>query len=451
MMTGVLVSFSLDPGAVFMRVSIVQSAFVSLTMLHTGQVRELGTGNPMLFDYFMILCYVICSVCILVNVAISLLWQAGKRRQELARELNKKARWICWLICPGVYCFLFVQWYIAIFVLILPAAIVLGCRKLLRFIREERAKRMVRDTAYDSDDSSSDENQTRMHRDKDEAAEEAKQLGELARTVSQKQIQKQVLDREKSRDQQANEDGQLYGMYDDMSDEERMPANRTLANTKTGASSGRLGKVGKIEGPAKASNPHAARLAQTTKAGNSSAKLGFMSKLFGASSAKLSREPDAGKAKGSQRNSTQVRETPTNMPQPASSTSSSLYPDLERGSAPKHLAPQPSFVAAAPSFARVIKDDSEPSAPSSSSYLDAQASHSTKIVVPAPPSMPSASPLSNSQKPQPPSPSAAEKMQAMRSQTSMANLASSMSLPKKLDIEQPDLRSPEEPSDSDSD
>lgn len=429
-MTGVLVSFSLDPGAVFMRISIVQAAFISLTMLHTGQVRELGTGNPMLFDYFMIICYVIAAVSIMINVTISLLWQAGKQRQQLARALNSKSRWISWLIAPGVYSFLFLPWYVAIFILILPTPMALGGRRLFQRVREERAKRMVRDTEYSDSDSSDEDTQRKVDREKEE---EEKHLSALGRQVSELEIKKQVLERERSREKMMDDSALFsYGgraYYDDVSDEAQKSAHRTLANTKMGSGSMKLAKISKTTMHVPTDSAVAAEKSPSKINRTTTSKLGLMSKLFGSSSAKLIRDPEAGLQPAPKKPRESVRLTPPvhqqqqkrasrstpqepSMPEQKSPTESSTT-----SSAPVATA-QSTFVRTVPSFERVIKEDVEPAPTAAETHAVAER--------------------------------ASNKLALLRSATSMANLAAHSALPKKsrdpLDAMM-EQRSPEEPSD----
>lgn len=339
--------------------------------------------------------------------------------------LNEKARWICWLIVPGIYCFLFIPWYGAVFVLALPASAVLGGSRLLQRLREERAKRMVRDTEYQDSDESSAE-QTRAHREVADEAETA-ELGELARTVSERQIRKQVLDRETAR-KEYDEGAQLYAQkagdgYGAEESPTRKTTARSLANTKTGANAGRLPTAAvNAEGSSTSGRhtPGAETLAQTMKAGPSSGKLGLVSKLFGASTGKLPSQI--------------VQTVPNDAEKPvaqSTSTSSAFSP--------------PGFVSASPSFARVIQSE-DPHATASKQPSPAVLARSIggpkRAADQAPEPPPGVS------RPQAAS-STPRANRLLQTQTSMANLASASALPRKIDdwdgVDQ--RKSPEEPED----
>lgn len=162
MLVSVFVSYSIPITQSVTRLGIVQSALVSETLLHTGLVRTTATGTIMLFDYFMILCYIVIILSIVENITVMVLMRGSKSRQALGQWIEHRAKVFVWLFCPGLFTIFFLQIYYALMIIILPSVIFYLARFGYRHYIEWRNAHKTREDE-DSDDSSDEENQTRLN------------------------------------------------------------------------------------------------------------------------------------------------------------------------------------------------------------------------------------------------------------------------------------------------
>eukprot|EP01122_Echinamoeba_exundans_P017957 TRINITY_DN9894_c0_g1_i1.p1 TRINITY_DN9894_c0_g1~~TRINITY_DN9894_c0_g1_i1.p1 ORF type:complete len:404 (-),score=44.50 TRINITY_DN9894_c0_g1_i1:69-1280(-) len=161
MLVSVFVSYSIPITQSVTRLGIVQSALVSETLLHTGLVRTTATGTIMLFDYFMILCYIVIILSIVENITVMVLMRGSKSRQALGQWIEHRAKVFVWLFCPGLFTIFFLQIYFALLIIILPSVLFFSGRFAYRNYIEWRNAHKTREDD-DSDDESDEENQTRL-------------------------------------------------------------------------------------------------------------------------------------------------------------------------------------------------------------------------------------------------------------------------------------------------
>jgi hypothetical protein len=124
-------------------------------------VRTTATGTIMLFDYFMILCYIVIILSIVENITVMVLMRGSKSRQALGQWIEHRAKVFVWLFCPGLFTIFFLQIYYALLIIILPSVFFFSGRLAYRHYIEWRNAHKTREDD-DSDDSTDEENQTRL-------------------------------------------------------------------------------------------------------------------------------------------------------------------------------------------------------------------------------------------------------------------------------------------------
>jgi hypothetical protein len=82
------------------------------------------TGEIMIADWFMIICYAIIVIGIIENIILILLNNSKDPKKKMTvAYVEQWAHVFVWLVCPCFFLFLFIPWWAAFICLIVPATI----------------------------------------------------------------------------------------------------------------------------------------------------------------------------------------------------------------------------------------------------------------------------------------------------------------------------------------
>jgi hypothetical protein len=127
----VLVSFIIPVANSISRLGIVTSALVAEVFYHNNLPVPF-TGDIMIADWLMIICYAIIVVSIIENVIVIFLYHSNDPKKKLAVSfIEQRARILVWLVFPCFFLFLFIPWWVALICLVLPTAIAWSIRLLI--------------------------------------------------------------------------------------------------------------------------------------------------------------------------------------------------------------------------------------------------------------------------------------------------------------------------------
>lgn len=92
-------------------------------------VANTFAGETWLADYFMIICYAIIILSIIVNI-IGVVLKDSKsiKARDSLRYFEARAKYLVWLFFPWLFFFIFVEWYYAIIAVIMPSLIYFAIR-----------------------------------------------------------------------------------------------------------------------------------------------------------------------------------------------------------------------------------------------------------------------------------------------------------------------------------
>lgn len=106
-LVSVLISFIMPITASITRIGIVGSALISQVSLHSGFKSANGTAGSLgLIDWFFILTYLILVISLSINVLVMILLRKNPL-SPLATYLESRTKYFVWLVCPGLYTFIF--------------------------------------------------------------------------------------------------------------------------------------------------------------------------------------------------------------------------------------------------------------------------------------------------------------------------------------------------------
>lgn len=139
----VLISFIMPITSSIPRIGIVGSALISEVSLHSGIKNANGTAGTLgLIDYFFILTYCILVISLSINVLVMILLRKNDK-SPLAKYLESRTKYFVWLVCPGLYTFIFFRGsivYAAVICLVCPLILYVVIERTLPRIHAWRRK-----------------------------------------------------------------------------------------------------------------------------------------------------------------------------------------------------------------------------------------------------------------------------------------------------------------------
>jgi hypothetical protein len=154
MLVSVLGSFSLPIKEAITRLGIATSALVAEVLFHTNLLNTVPfTGETWLADYFMIICYAIITLSIIINI-IGVVLKDSKsiKARDSLHYFESRAKYLVWLFFPWLFFFIFVEWFYAIIAVIMPSLLYFAIRELVRCVRLKRAQRKSASAKADGGD-----------------------------------------------------------------------------------------------------------------------------------------------------------------------------------------------------------------------------------------------------------------------------------------------------------
>lgn len=143
----VLISFIMPITASITRIGIVGSALISEVSLHSGFKNANGTASSLgLIDYFFLLTYAILVISLGINVLVMILLRKNEK-SPMAMYLERRAKYFVWMICPGLYTFIFFRGklvWAAVICLVTPLTIYVIIDRLMPHLRAFRRKHDVK-------------------------------------------------------------------------------------------------------------------------------------------------------------------------------------------------------------------------------------------------------------------------------------------------------------------
>lgn len=145
-LVSVFISFIMPITASITRIGIVGSALISEVSLHSGFKNANGTAGSLgLIDYFFILTYAILVISLGINVLVMILLRKNDK-SPLAIYLERKTKYFVWLVCPGLYTFIFFrgkQVWAAVLCLVTPVVLFAIVERIMPRLRAFRRKHKV--------------------------------------------------------------------------------------------------------------------------------------------------------------------------------------------------------------------------------------------------------------------------------------------------------------------
>lgn len=145
-LVSVLISFIMPITASITRIGIVGSALISEVSLHSGFKNANGTAGTLgLIDYFFMLTYIMLVLSLAANVLVMILLRKNEK-SPLAIYLESRAKYFVWMVCPGLYTFIFFRGkdvWIAVICLVAPLTLYAIVDALVPRLRALRRKYVV--------------------------------------------------------------------------------------------------------------------------------------------------------------------------------------------------------------------------------------------------------------------------------------------------------------------